>query len=87
MMSAKINRAALAAIAAFVLSTSAVHAQGKSTKPVVIPKAVLKSMIANKPKSKTPLGAKAGIVKRKGVLAVKPQNAPQAAVREVPKKN
>lgn len=82
-----INRIAFISAAALVLATSSAGAQGQSQKPVVVSKTVLKSMGANKPKSKTQLGAKAGIVRRKSVVASKPANAQPTSVREIPKKN
>jgi hypothetical protein len=87
MKTSTVIRAAGAGIVALVLSATIASAQGKTPKPVVIPKTVLKAMVANKPKSKAPLGAKAGLVKRKGVVAAKPLNQGPTSVREVPKKN
>jgi hypothetical protein len=76
--------------AALVLSAASANAQGRPPKPVVLSKAVLKSMVANKPKSKTPLAARAGIVRRASVVATKPDKAAPTSVQEikpVPKKN
>lgn len=72
---------------ALILSAGSAGAQGQPQKQVVISKAVLKSMVANKHKSKTPLGAKAGLVTRKTVSAPKPGNLPPTSVREIPKQN
>lgn len=68
---------------AFVLSGSAAAAQGQPQKQVVLSKAVLKSMVANKPKTKTPIGARAGIVRRTNVVATKPEKLPPTSVRQI----
>ncbi|MEP6507813.1 MAG: hypothetical protein ABJC63_06260 [Gemmatimonadales bacterium] len=52
---------------ALVLSASTASAQGK-TQPVVLSKGVVKSMTANKTKSKTPLGATVGIGRKSSVV-------------------
>jgi hypothetical protein len=82
-----ITRIVFIAATAIVLSASLAGAQGQQQKQVVISKAVMKSMVANKPKSKTQLGAKAGIVKRKNVVASKPLNVAPTSVHGIPKKN
>lgn len=67
---------------ALVLSASAASAQGKA-QPVGLSKAVVKSMTANKPKSKTALGAKAGIGRKSTVVTTKPDQAGPTSVREI----
>ena len=69
------------AIALFISASSA-SAQGQPQKQVIIPKTVLKTMIANKPKSKTQLGAKVGI-RRSTVVTAKPANAAPTSVRQI----
>jgi hypothetical protein len=86
-MSGMIIRIAFIGAAALFFSAASANAQGKAPKHVVISKAVMKSMVANKPKSKAPLGAKAGLVTRKSVLASKPLNGAPTSVHEIPKKN
>ena len=90
MMSAMIIRAALTGVVALVVSASAAGAQGQPQKQVVISKPVMKSMIAHKAKSKAPLGAKVGMVKRKSVVQTKPDNLPPTSVKAIqpaPKKD
>lgn len=70
-------------VAALFVSASGVSAQGQPQKQVVISKAVLKSMIANKPKSKKPLGARIGIVRRASAVPSRPDKAPPTSVREI----
>lgn len=85
-MSAMIIRTAFIGAVALFLSGGPASAQGQPQKQVVISKAVMKSMVANKRKSKAPLGARAGIVKRKNVVASPPANAAPTSVHAVPKK-
>jgi hypothetical protein len=82
-MSAMIIRTAFIGAVALVLSAASAGAQGQSQKQIVISKPVLKSMVANKPKSKTSLGAKIGMVKRKNANPVKQNGAAPTSVREV----
>lgn len=67
---------------ALVLSASTASAQAK-TQQVTLSKGVVKSMTANKTKSKIPLGARAGIVRKAGVEATKSAQAAPASVREI----
>lgn len=76
-------RAVFIGAIALVLSATSASAQGQPQKQVVISKAVLKSMVANKPKTKRPLGARAGIVRRASVVATKPENAAPTSVHAV----
>jgi hypothetical protein len=76
-------RIAFIAAATLVLSASSANAQGRPRQQVVLSEAVLKSMIANKPKSKTPLTARVGMVRRSSVVATKPGQAAPASVREI----
>jgi hypothetical protein len=76
-------RIILIAAAALILPASSVRAQARATQPVVLSKAVMKSMGANKPKSKTPLTAKVGMIRRGNMTAAKsPQVAP-TSVHEI----
>jgi hypothetical protein len=68
--------------AALIFSATFANAQAPASKQVVISKAVLKTMVANKPKAKTPLGAKAGI-RRSKVVTGTPANAGPTSVREI----
>lgn len=76
-------RTVLVGAAALVLSAASANAQGRATKPVVVSQAVMKSMIANKPKSKTPLGTRVGIGRKSSVAATKPAQAGPTSVREI----
>jgi hypothetical protein len=78
-----INRIFFVGAAALILSASSAGAQGQPQKQVVISKAVLKSMVANKPKTKKPLGARAGLVRRSSVVAAKPEKAAPTSVRAI----
>jgi len=66
-----------------VLSASSARAQGRPSQQVVLSEAVMKSMIANKPKSKTPLGSRLGMVRRSSVAAPAPRQAAPTSVREI----
>jgi hypothetical protein len=77
-----ITRILFVGAAALILSASSAGAQGQSAKPVVLSKAVMKSMVSNKPKTKKPLGVRAGLV-RSNVAAIKPANAAPTSVRAV----
>jgi hypothetical protein len=84
------TRIAFIGAATLVLSASSANAQGRPPQQVVLSEAVMKSMVANKPKSKTPLAARAGIVRRASVVATKPEKAAPTSVQEikpVPQKN
>jgi hypothetical protein len=69
--------------ATLVLAASSASAQGRSPQKVVLSEAVMKSMAANKPKSKTPLTARVGMVRRSSVVATKPGQAAPTSVREI----
>jgi hypothetical protein len=70
-----------------VLFASSVNAQGRPPQKVVLSEAVMKSMGANKPKSKTPLAARVGMVRQSRIVAAKPGKAAATSVREItPKK-
>jgi len=77
-----IRYASIAAVS-LVLSASSATAQGRPPGRVVLSEAVMKSMIANKPKSKTPLAARVGMVGRSSVAPAKPGHAAPTSVREV----
>ena len=66
-----------------VLVASTASAQGKPAKQVVLPEAVVKSIAVNKPKSKTPLGARVGIVRRANVAPTKKSVGLPTSVREI----
>jgi len=76
-------RIALIGTAMLVLSASTAASQGRPPQKVVLSEAVMKSMGANKPKSKTPLTARLGIVPRSNVVATKRGNAAPTSVREI----
>ena len=78
-----INRALFVGAAALLLSGTSLAAQGRQQKQVVIPKSVLKTMIASKPRTKAPLGARAGIVLRRNVVGTKPANAGPTSVKQI----
>lgn len=80
-----IIRAAFIGVLALAFSAASASAQTKAPKQVVISKAVMKSMVANKPKSKAQLGARLGMVQRKSVVPTKQANLPPTSVREVPR--
>ncbi|MEO5580905.1 MAG: hypothetical protein ABIR58_09610, partial [Gemmatimonadaceae bacterium] len=67
-----IIRIAFIGAATLVLSASSAKAQGRPPQQVVLSEAVMKSMVAHKPKSKTPLTARLGMVRRSSVVATKP---------------
>ncbi len=69
--------------ATLVLSASSATAQGRPPQRVVLSEAVLKSMVAHKPKSKTALSARLGMVRRSSVMATKPGQAAPTSVREI----
>lgn len=76
-------RTAFIGAATLVLLASSANAQGRPPQQVVVSKAVMKSMVANKPKSKTPLAARIGMVRRSSVVATKPGNAAPTSVRQI----
>ena len=76
-------RTAFIGAVTLVLSASSGNAQGRPPKQVVLSEAVMKSMFANKPKSKTPLTARVGMVQRSGVVATKTGQAAPTSVRQI----
>jgi len=76
-------RTVLVGAAAFVISAASVGAQGAPKKQVVVSPNVVKSMTANKPKSKTSLGSKVGIGRKPSVVAAKTGQAAPTSVREI----
>lgn len=77
-----IKRIAFIGAVALLFSASAASAQGK-TQPVVLSKAVVKSMTSNKPKTKIPLGATIGIGKKPTVAVKQTSQAAPTSVREI----
>ncbi len=73
--------ASISGAVALVLSASTASAQAK-TQQIILSKGVVKSMTANKTKSKTPLGERAGIVRKPSVEAGKSAPAAPTSVRE-----
>lgn len=68
----------------FVAALTPAGAQGRPPQQqVVLSEAVLKSMTANRPKSKTPLTARVGMVRRSSIAAAKKSPAAPTAVREI----
>ncbi len=76
-------RVAFIGAATLVLSASSAASQGRPPQQVVLSEAVMKSMVANKPKSKTPLTARVGMVRQSSVVATKPGQAAPTSVREI----
>ena len=76
-------RIAFIGAATLVLSASAAGAQGRPPQRVVHSEAVMKSMVANKPKSKTPLAARFGMVRKAGVVPTKVVQVAPTSVREI----
>ena len=76
-------RTAFIGAATLILSASSANAQGRVPQQVVVSKAVMKSMVANKPKSKTPLGSRDGMVRKSRVAATPPGTAAPTSVREI----
>ncbi len=69
-----------------IFSGSSANAQGRRLPPpqqVVISEAVMKAMVANKTRSKTPPAARLGIVRSSGVASSKPAKAAPTSVAEV----
>ena len=69
--------------ATLVLSASSAASQGRQPQQVVVSDAVMKAMFANKPKSKTPLTVRLGMVRKASVVATKPGQAAPTSVREI----
>lgn len=69
-------------VATLVLSASTASAQGRPPQRVVLSEAVMKSMVANKPKSKAPLTARLGMVRRSGAVAAKSVQSAPTSVRQ-----
>jgi hypothetical protein len=76
-------RIAIIGAAALVLSASPATAQGKPPQQVVLSKAVMKSMVASKPKSKIPLTTRFGMVRQSRVTATKSVPTAPTSVREI----
>lgn len=79
-------RITLIGAAALVLSAVSASAQGRPPQQVTLSEAVVKSIGANKPKSKTPLTARVGMVRRASVAARKPGKEAPTSVREISSK-
>jgi len=76
-------RIAIIGAAALVLSASPATAQGKPPQQVVLSQAVMKSMVASKPKSKIPLTARVGMIRQSRVLATKAAQGGPTSVRAI----
>lgn len=81
-----IIRIAVIGAIAFASSALAAGAQDPQAQKVVHSAAVMKSMTASKPKSKTPLGARVGVVRRPAVAAKEGKQAAPTSVREIGRK-
>ena len=81
MMNAMTNRISFIGAAVLVLVALPASAQGRPPQQVVLSEAVVKSMAPGKSKSKTPLAARVGMVRRANVVATKP--AAPTSVREI----
>ena len=79
-------RSVLSGVVTLILSAASAGAQGQAQKQVAVPPAVVKSMTANKPKAKIPLGAKVGIGRKANVAGVKPVQLQPTSVSEIGKK-
>ena len=80
-----IIRIAFFVAATIVLSASSAHAQGRPTQQLVVSEAVMKSMIANKPKPKVkiPLTARLKMSRSSSGGEIKPSQAAPTSVREI----
>jgi len=76
-------RTVIIGAAALVLSASSATAQGKPPQQVVLSQAVMKSMVASKPKSKIPLTARVGMIRQSRVLATKAAQGAPTSVRAI----
>jgi hypothetical protein len=75
-------------IVSFGIAATTANAQTPAAKKdVVISKTVLKSLSANKPKSKKQLGEKAGIVRRTSTLAVNAAESAPTSVHQIKPKS
>ena len=77
------TRIAFIGAAAFVLSATSAASQVRPQQQVVLPEGVLKSIAANKPKTKTPLTAKVGMVRRSSIAAPKSGPAAPTSVGQI----
>ncbi len=82
-MSAMTIRIAFIGAVTLVLSASSAAAQGRPPQQVVVSDAAMKSIVANKPKSKTSLTARVGMVRRSAVVAAKSGREAPTSVREI----
>jgi len=78
-----IIRIALIGAVTLVLAASSAGSQGRPPQQVVLTEAAMKSMAASKPKSKTPLTSRVGIVRRSTAATAKAGNAGPTSVREI----
>ena len=78
-----IIRFAFAGAAAFLVSSSTAAAQVRPPQQVVLSEAVMKSIVANKPRTKTPLTGKLGMVRRSTVIAAKSGPAAPTSVGQI----
>jgi len=76
-------RIAFVGAAAFMLSSSSAASQVRPPQQVVLSEGVMKSMVANKPKMKTPLTAKVGMVRRSSIVAAKAGTAAPTSVGQI----
>jgi hypothetical protein len=68
---------------AFLLSSSTAASQVRPPQQIVLSEGVMKSIVANKPKTKTPLTAKVGMVRRSSVPAAKSGSAAPTSVGQI----
>ena len=76
-------RIAIIGAATLILAASSANAQGRPPQRIVLSDAVMKSMVAHKPKSKTPLTARVGMVRHSRAVPTKPDQAAPTSVREI----
>ena len=76
-------RIAFIAVTTLVLFASSANAQARPPQRIVLSETVMKTMVANKPKAKTPLTARLGVVRRSAVVATKAGQVGPTSVREI----
>jgi len=76
-------RIAFIGAAALILSGSSAQAQKRPPQQVVLSKAVVNSMTASKSKSKAPLTARLGMVRKSSVVVTKSGQTAPTSVRQI----
>ena len=78
-------RISLIVLGSIAVAAPSARAQGHPQQQVVASQSVLKSMIALKPKTKTPLSARIAVMRRPAVAHSSQASAPPATVKEISK--